>query len=56
MYNKIAAFNSTGQYADPRDKSSFMRTNKKQQDAMARLAKLGYIQFSTLSPKILKNL
>ena len=56
MYDKVKAFETEGKYSDPRDKSSFMKTNKKEQTAMQRLAKLGYIKFSTISPSTLKSL
>lgn len=56
MYNKILAFTKGEGYSDNRDKSSFMKTNKKQQDAMQRLANLGLIKFSTLRPEILKQI
>lgn len=56
IYKKIKAFNNGEGYSDRRDPSSFMKTNKKEQDAMKRLSDLGLIKFSTLSPKVLKDL
>lgn len=56
MYDKVKAFETEGKFSDPRDKSSFMKTNKKEQTAMQKLAALGYIKFSTISPSTLKDL
>lgn len=55
IYNKIKEYED-GKHRDPRVKDYIKKLKKKELTALERLGKLGYVKYSTLTPKILKEL